>query len=59
MEDFFLSENLWSLIREELYVNSLDNFFKCYVWEVGVEGDGVLQGNRPSLYTCIYCSSFF
>lgn len=35
MEDFFLSENLWSLIREELYINSLNNLsavFQKWKW---------------------------
>lgn len=58
MEDFLLTEDLGSLKREELYINSLDKFFKCYVSEVEVEGDSVLQDKGPFLCACMYCSSF-
>lgn len=52
MEDFFLSENLWNLRREELYVNNLNIFFKAVCWEVGVEGDDLLQ-DPPCAPVCI------
>lgn len=34
-------------------------FKKHYVWEVGVEGGGLLQDRGPSLCACMYCSSLF
>lgn len=64
MEDFFLSESLWSLKREELYINSLDNLDNCFkkkkhcVWEVGVKGDGMSRTEGPP-YVPVYITLVF
>lgn len=52
---FFLRGNLRSLKREELYINSLNNFSKKSTMsgKVGIEGDGALQNKGYSLPLCL------
>ena len=52
---FFLRGHLRSLKREELYINSLNNFSKKSTMsgKVGIEGDGALQNKGYSLPLCL------